>query len=114
MKENDEEPKNLKENDLLLIKKDSKKLKRYYYKDILLLNDLDFYYKTGKFPYVFITHLLCTVLVTLIILTQNENLNKLMQQARAIQTSFYLHEDTGTPTLDFPRNYYYITLESFF
>ena len=113
MKENSEENKNLDEYDLLLAKKDSTRIKRYDYKDILLLNDLDFFYKTGRFPYIFIFHLLCTVFVTLTILTQNDNLNKLMQQARAIQTSFYLHEDTGTPTRDFPRTYFYITLESF-
>ena len=60
------------------------------YRDILLLNDLDFFYKTGKIPFVFLTHLLCTILVTLLILTQNGNLNTLMQQARAVQASFYL------------------------
>ena len=112
MNENNGE-KNLEENDLLLVKLDSKKIKRYDYRDILLLNDLDLFYKTGKLPFIFFTHLLCTVLVTLIIITQNDNLNKLMQQNRAIQTSFYLHDNTGTPTLDYPRNYFYTTLETF-
>ena len=117
MKENNEDieenNKNNNENDLLLIKMDSKKIKRYDYRDILLLNDLDLFYKTGQIPYVFFSHLLCTVLVTLIILTQNQNLNKLMQQARAIQSSFYLNEDTNTPTLDYPRNYFYTKLDTF-
>ena len=113
MNENDEEEKQSGENDLLLMKINSKKINKFDYKDILLLNDLDLFYKTGKLPYVLFTHLLCTVLVTLIIITQNENLNKLMQQTRAIQTSFYLHDDTNTPTLDYPRKYYYTTLESF-
>ena len=117
MKENSEDieenSKNTNENDLLLIKMDSKRIKRYDYRDILLLNDLDLFYKTGQIPYVFFSHLLCTVLVTLIILTQNENLNKLMQQARAIQSSFYLNEDTNTPTLDYPRNYFYTKLDTF-
>ena len=36
-----------------------------------------------------------------------------MQQTRAIQTSFYLHDDTSAPTLDYPRNYFYTTLDSF-
>ena len=117
MKENNEDigenDKNTNENDLLLIKMDSKRVKRYDYRDILLLNDLDLFYKTGQIPYVFFSHLLCTVLVTLIILTQNQNLNKLMQQARAIQSSFYLNEDTNTPTLDYPRNYFYTKLDTF-
>ena len=113
MNENDEEEKVSGENDLLLSKIDSKKINKSDYKDILLLNDLDLFYKTGKLPYVLFTHLLCTVLVTLIIITQNENLNKLMQQTRAIQTSFYLQNDTNAPTVDYPRNYYYTTLESF-
>ena len=112
--ENDNEDNNKKsENDLLLVKMNSKNNKRYDYRDILLLNDLDLFYKTGRIPYVFFSHLLCTVLVTIIILTQNENLNKLMQQARAIQSSFYLQDDTSTPTLDYPRNYYYTKLETF-
>ena len=109
MKENNENN----ENDLLLIKMDSKKVKKYDYRDILLLNDLDLFHKTGQIPYVFFSHLFCTVLVTLIILTQNENLNKLMQQARAIQSSFYLGDDTNTPTLDYPRSYYYTKLDTF-
>ena len=117
MKENSEDieenSKNTNENDLLLIKMDSKRVKRYDYRDILLLNDLDLFYKTGQIPYVFFSHLLCTVLVTLIILTQNENLNKLMQQARAIQSSFYLNEETNTPTLDYPRTYFYTKLDTF-
>ena len=113
MNENDEEEKRLGEKDLLLIKTDSKTINKYDYKDILLLNDLDLFYKTGKLPYVLFTHILCTVLITLIIITQNENLNKLMQQTRAIQTSFYLHDDTSAPTLDYPRNYFYTTLDSF-
>lgn len=113
MNENDEEDKKG-EEDLLLVKMDSKRLKKNTdYKDILLLNDLDLFYKSGRLPCVFFTHLLCTVLVTLIIITQNENLNKLMQQNRAIQTSFYLHDDTGAPTLDYPRNYFYTTLDTF-
>ena len=113
MNEKNEELKNTRENDLLLVKMDSKKIKRYDYRDILLLNDLDLFYKTGRLPYVFFTHLLCTVLVTIIILTQNHNLNKLMQQTRAIQSSFYLNDDTSTPTLDYPRNYYYTKIDVF-
>ena len=113
MNEKNEELKNTRENDLLLVKMDSKKIKRYDYRDILLLNDLDLFYKTGRLPYVFFTHLLCTVLVTIIILTQNHNLNKLMQQTRAIQSSFYLNDDTSTPNLDYPRNYYYTKIDVF-
>ena len=113
-KEVDEkEEKNNSEQESLTTRTNSKKIGNYDYRDILLLNDLDFFYKTGKIPFVFFTHLLCTILVTLIILTQNENLNKLMQQARAIQSSFYLQDDTSTPTLDYPRNYYYTKLETF-
>jgi len=113
MQDDKEEHKESKEDDLLLVKFDSKKINKFDYRDILLLNDLDLFYKTGKIPYIFFTHLLCTILVTIIILTQNKNLNKLMQQTRAIQTSFYLHDDTATPTLDYPRNYYYTKLETF-
>jgi len=113
MKENSEEKNKKEENDLLLVRHDSKRVKKYDYRDILLLNDLDLFYKTGRLPYVLFTHLLCTVLVTIIILTQNTNLNKLMQHTRAIQTSFYLHDDTGTPTLDYPRSYFYTKLETF-
>ena len=116
MKENyeeEEEDKKSEENDLLLVKYDSTKTKKYDYRDILLLNDLDLFYKTGKIPFVLLNHILCTILVTLIIITQNINLNKLMQQTRAIQTSFYLHDDTGTPTFEYPRNYFYTKLESF-
>ncbi len=112
--ENNNEDNNKKsENDLLLVKMNSKNNKRYDYRDILLLNDLDLFYKTGKIPFVLLNHILCTILVTLIIITQNINLNKLMQQTRAIQTSFYLHDDTGTPTFEYPRNYFYTKLESF-
>ena len=111
--ENKEEEKNITEEDLLLAKKESKNYGNYDYTDILLLNDLDFFYKTGKIPFVFFAHLLCTFLVTLILLTQNENLNKLMQQTRAVQASFYLHEDTENPDYDFPRKYYYTKYETF-
>ena len=113
MEEKDDTFRNEGENDLLLVKMDSKRIKRYDYRDIILLNDLDLFYKTGNLPYVFFTHLLCTVLVTLIILTQNENLNKLMQHTRAIQSSFYLNDDTNTPTLDYPRTYYYTKIDVF-
>ena len=113
MEENNDAFRNKGENELLLVKMDSKKIKRYDYRDIILLNDLDLFYKTGNMPYVFFTHLLCTVLVTLIILTQNENLNKLMQQTRALQSSFYLNDDTNTPTVDYPRTYYYTKIDSF-
>ena len=112
-KENKEDPKNLSEDDLLIIKKESKNYGNYDYRDILLLNDLDFFYKTGKIPFVFFTHVLCTFLVTLMLLTQNENLNKLMQQTRAVQASFYLHEDTDIPDYDFPKKYFYTKYETF-
>ena len=101
------------ENDLLLIKSYSKHFGNYDYRDILLLNDLDFFYKTGKIPFVFFTHLLCTILVTLIIVTQNDNLNKLMQQTRAVQASIYSHEDTENPDYDFPKKFYYTKYETF-
>ena len=112
-KENKEDTKNLSEDDLLIIKKESKNYGNYDYRDILLLNDLDFFYKTGKIPFVFFTHVLCTFLVTLMLLTQNENLNKLMQQTRAVQASFYLHEDTDIPDYDFPKKYFYTKYETF-
>ena len=67
-KENIEDKKELSEDDLLIIKKESKNYGNYDYRDILLLNDLDFFYKTGKIPFVFFTHVLCTFLVTLILL----------------------------------------------
>ena len=54
-RENDSEKEEInepKEGDLLLVRTDSKTSK-YDYRDILLLNDLDFFYKTGKFPFVF-------------------------------------------------------------
>ena len=101
------------EGDLLLVRTDSRNLSKYDYRDILLLNDLDFFYKTGKIPFVFFSHLLCTLLVTLIILQQNTNLNKLMQQARAVQASFYFHEGTEVPDYDFPKKYYYTQYEVF-
>ena len=106
-KENIEDKKELSEDDLLIIKKESKNYGNYDYRDILLLNDLDFFYKTGKIPFVFFTHVLCTFLVTLILLTQKGNLNKLMQQTRAVQASFYLHENTENPDYDFPKKYFY-------
>ena len=113
-KEVDEkEEKNNSEQESLTTRTNSKKIGNYDYRDILLLNDLDFFYKTGKIPFVFFTHLLCTILVTLIILTQNENLNKLMQQTRAVQASIYLHEDTENPDYDFPKKYYYTKYETF-
>ena len=98
---------------MLLIKKDSKSYENYDYRDILLLNDLDFFYKTGKIPFVFFTHLLCTILVTFIIIVHNNNLNKLMQQSRAVQASFYLHEDTENPDFDFPKKFVYSKYETF-
>ena len=110
---NEKEEKDASEKDLLLIKKDSKDDENYDYRDILLLNDLDYFYKTGKIPFAFFSHLLCTFLVTLIILIHNDNLNKLMQQSRAVQASFYLHEDTENPDYDFPKEYYYSKYETF-
>ena len=101
------------EGDLSLVRTDSKNLSKYDYRDILLLNDLDFFYKTGKIPFVFFSHLLCTVLVTAIILKQNTNLNKLMQHARAMQASFYFHEGTDVPDYDFAKQYYYTDYEAF-
>ena len=109
----EKEEKDSSEKDLLLIKKDSKSYENYDYRDILLLNDLDFFYKTGKIPFVFFTHLLCTILVTFIIIVHNENLNKLMQQSRAVQASFYLHEDTENPDFDFPKKFVYSKYETF-
>ena len=101
------------EQDLLLIKTSTQILDKYDYRDILLLNDLDFFYKTGKIPFIFFMHLLCTILVTLIILTQNENLNKLMQQTRSVQASFYFHDDTENPDYDFPKKYFYTNFDLF-
>lgn len=108
-----EEIKEPNEDDLLLVKSGSKNYSKYDYRDILLLNDLDFFYKTGKIPFVFFSHLLCTILVTIIILTQNGNLNKLMQHNRAIQASFYFHDDTENPDYDFPKKFYYTQYEVF-
>ena len=108
-----EENNEIKEGDLSLVRTDSRNLSKYDYRDILLLNDLDFFYKTGKIPFVFFSHLLCTFLVTLIIMQQNTNLNKLMQQARAVQASFYFHEGTEVPDRDFPKKYYYTHYEAF-
>ena len=113
--ENDSEKEEInepKEGDLLLVRTDSKTSK-YDYRDILLLNDLDFFYKTGKFPFVFFSHLLCTVLVTSIILKQNTNLNKLMQHARSMQASFYFHDGTEVPDYDFAKQYYYTDYDTF-
>ena len=129
MKENDEEEvnknknkkekneekimrKESKEEDSLLIKTETKSSGKYDYRDILLLNDLDFFYKTGKFPFLFFTHLLCTILVTLLILTQSSNLNKLMQHARAMQASFYF-QDTENPDYDFAKQFYYTNYDYF-
>ena len=108
------------QNDELKIKEEEKNSQSIFsnfekddYRDVLLLNDLDLFFKTGKIPYVFFTHLISTIIVTIIIITQNQNLNKLMQQTRAVQTSFYLREDTQNPTLDYPRTYYYSKLDTF-
>ena len=106
------------EDELLLVRSErinsiSSSYQNDDYRDILLLNDLDFFYKTGKIPFVFLTHLLCTILVTLLILTQNGNLNTLMQQARAVQASFYFHDDTENPDYDFPKKFYYTQYDEF-
>ena len=50
MKENNEEENKKEENDLLLVRYDSKKIKKYDYRDILLLNDLDLFIKQGGYP----------------------------------------------------------------
>ena len=113
--ENDSEKEEInesKEGDLLLVRTDSKTSK-YDYRDILLLNDLDFFYKTGKFPFIFFSHLLCTALVTIIILSQKTNLTKLMEHERAMQSSFYFHDGTEDPDYDFAKQYYYTDYDAF-
>ena len=108
----EEENNDPKEEDLLLVKPDSKSSKDDY-RDILLLNDLDFFYKTGKFPFIFFSHLLCTALVTIIILSQKTNLTKLMEHERAMQSSFYFHDGTEDPDYDFAKQYYYTDYDAF-
>ena len=108
----EEENNDPKEEDLLLVKPDSKSSKDDY-RDILLLNDLDFFYKTGKFPFIFFSHLLCTALVTIIILSQKTNLTKLMEHERAMQSSFYFHDGTEVPDYDFAKQYYYTDYDTF-
>ena len=106
------ERKESKEEDSLLIKTETKNSGKYDYREILLLNDLDFFYKTGKFPFLFLSHLICTGLLTLLILTQSLNLNKLMQHARAVQASFYF-ENTENPDYDFAKKFYYTNYDAF-
>ena len=106
------ERKESKEEDSLLIKTETKNSGKYDYREILLLNDLDFFYKTGKFPFLFFSHLICTGLLTLLILTQSLNLNKLMQHARAVQASFYF-ENTENPDYDFAKKFYYTNYDDF-
>ena len=107
------EKKESKENELLLKKGKSKKKIKYSDIDILLLSDLDFYYKTGKYPFVLFTHILSTILITFIITAQNSNLNKLMQQTRAIEGSFYFHDGTDLPANQFKKNFYYTDYYTF-
>ena len=102
----EEEKNEPKEDDSLLVRTNTQNLSNYDYRDILLLNDLDFFYKTGKLPTIFFSHLFCTALVTIIILSQNNNLNKLMEHERAMQASFYLHDGTEDPNYDFTKKYY--------
>ena len=89
------------------------KKKKIDYSDILLLNDLDLFFKNGKYPFMFFSHLLSTLLITFLLMTQISNLNKLMQQTRAVQSAFYFNEDTSTPTVEYPRKYFYTQLDTF-
>ena len=51
--------------------------------------------------------------MTVIIVCQIDNLNKLMEHERAIQASFYFHDGTEDPTYDFVKRYYYTDYEVF-
>ena len=108
---------NPKESEIIHIKtiteKEKKSKKKVDFRDILLLNDLDLFYKSGQIPFILFFHILCTSINTFLIVTQIQNLNKLMQQTRAVESAFYLHEDTSTPTYEFARKYYYTDLNSF-
>jgi len=109
----DTEEKKLKENEALITKYVPKSKKRANYKDIILLTDLDLFLKDRKIPFIFLTHIFSTILISIIIVGNNKNLNKLMQHSRTIQTYFYLREDTHSPTYDYPRDYFYTKYEAF-
>ena len=83
-------------------------------KDNLVLNDLELFYKTGKFPYIFFLHILSTLIITIIILKGDQNLNNLMQQTRSIQSVFYFFENAEDPNDNYPRTYYFTTLPDLF
>ena len=57
------------ESSYLLNKSEDTILQNYDFKDVLLLTDLDLFYKTGKLPYIFITHLISTLMVAIIVLS---------------------------------------------
>ena len=68
------------------------------FKDEILLNDLELYYKNGTFPSVFFLHIACALLTTFIIISESYHLNNLMQHTRIIQSVFYFHHK-GPPLI---------------
>ena len=81
------------------------------FKDEILLNDLELYYKNGTFPSVFFLHIACALLTTFIIISESYHLNNLMQHTRIIQSVFYFHQETNDPSYDYPRTYYFTKIE---
>lgn len=81
------------------------------FKDEILLNDLELYYKNGTFPAVFFLQIACALLTTFLIINESFQMNFLMKHTRNMQSVFYFHQDTADPSYDYPRTYYFTKID---
>ena len=78
--------------------------------ELLFTNDLQLALKYKHFPYLFITHISLLLISTIVILYNSTELDELAYHNRAIQSTFFFHEDTRDPSQDYKKTTYITNL----
>ena len=82
-------------------------------KEKVFQNDLEQFRKFGTIPSLFITHIVLLVISTYIIFVHSETLDDLVYHNRAIQSTFFFHQDTAAPSKEYKKKGYISTLPQF-